>query len=81
MRGLSSVSDVYIPQDLKYPGLRLNIDRERASLVGLSPKDVVDNVITALTSNGMIAPSYWIDPTPATTTCSRCSTPLIRSST
>jgi multidrug efflux pump subunit AcrB len=23
---------------------------------------VVDNVITALTSNGMIAPSYWIDP-------------------
>ena len=62
LRGLSSVSDVYIPQDLKYPGLQLNIDRERASLVGLSPKDVVDNVITALTSNGVIAPSYWIDP-------------------
>ncbi len=62
LRGLSSVGDVYIPQDLKYPGLQLNIDRERASLVGLSPKDVVDNVITALTSNGVIAPSYWIDP-------------------
>ena len=45
-----------------YPGLELNIDRERASLIGLSPKEVVDNVITALTSNGMIAPSYWIDP-------------------
>jgi multidrug efflux pump subunit AcrB len=62
LRGLSSVADVYIPQDLKYPGLQLNIDRERASLIGLSPKDVVDNVITALTSNGVIAPSYWIDP-------------------
>jgi multidrug efflux pump subunit AcrB len=62
LRGLSSVGDVYIPQDLKYPGLQLNIDRERASLVGLSPKDVVDNIITALTSNGVIAPSYWIDP-------------------
>lgn len=62
LRGLSSIGDVYIPQDLKYPGLQLNIDRERASLVGLSPKDVVDNVITALTSNGVIAPSYWIDP-------------------
>src|SRR5581483_6669860 len=58
----SSVSDVLIPQDLRYPGLQLNIDRERASLIGLSPKDVVDNVITALTSNGVIAPSYWIDP-------------------
>jgi multidrug efflux pump subunit AcrB len=56
------VGDVYIPQDLKYPGLQLNIDRERASLIGLSPKDVVENVITALTSNGVIAPSYWIDP-------------------
>jgi multidrug efflux pump subunit AcrB len=62
LRGLSSVGDVYIPQDLKYPGLQLNIDRERASLIGLTPKDVVDNVITALTSNGVIAPSYWIDP-------------------
>ena len=61
-RRMKGVSDVLIPQDLKYPGLELNIDRERASLIGLSPKDVVDNVITALTSNGMIAPSYWIDP-------------------
>jgi len=61
-RRLKGVSDVLIPQDLRYPGLELNIDRERASLIGLSPKDVVDNVITALTSNGMIAPSYWIDP-------------------
>ncbi len=62
LRALRSVGDVYIPQDLKYPGLQLNIDRERASLLGLSPKAVVDNVITALTSNGVIAPSYWIDP-------------------
>jgi multidrug efflux pump subunit AcrB len=62
LHGLSSVGDVYIPQNLKYPGLQLNIDRERASLIGLTPKDVVDNVITALTSNGQIAPSYWIDP-------------------
>jgi multidrug efflux pump subunit AcrB len=62
IKGLNNVSDVYIPQDLKYPGLEMNIDRERASLIGLSPKDVVDNVITALTSDGQISPSYWIDP-------------------
>jgi hypothetical protein len=53
---------VYIPQDLNYPGLQLSIDRERASLIGLSAENVVDNVITALTSDGMVAPSYWIDP-------------------
>ena len=62
VKGLRNVSDVLIPQDLKYPGLRLNIDRERASLIHVSPQEVVDNVITAMTSNGMIAPSYWIDP-------------------
>jgi multidrug efflux pump subunit AcrB len=56
------VSDVLVPQDIDYPGLELNIDREQASLLGLSPKNVVDNVITALTSDGVIAPSYWIDP-------------------
>ena len=61
-RGLSEVSDVLIPQDIDYPALQLNIDRRKASLVGLSQKEVVDNVITALTSNGMIAPNYWVDP-------------------
>ena len=29
---------------------------------GLSEREVVGNVITALTSNQMIAPSVWIDP-------------------
>jgi multidrug efflux pump subunit AcrB len=47
---------------LDYPGLQLNIDREYAGLAGVSPRDVVDNVITALTSNGVIAPSFWVDP-------------------
>lgn len=56
------ISDVLIPQDLDYPGLELNIDREQASQLGLTPKDVVDNVITALTSDSVIDPSFWIDP-------------------
>jgi hydrophobic/amphiphilic exporter-1 (mainly G- bacteria), HAE1 family len=62
LRALPGVSDVLVPQDLDYPGLQLDIDRQRASLMGLSPQTVVDNVITALTSNGVIAPSFWIDP-------------------
>jgi multidrug efflux pump subunit AcrB len=62
IKGIPNVSGVYTPQDIDYPGIALNIDRERASLIGLSAKDVVQNVITAMTSDGMIAPSYWIDP-------------------
>src|SRR5580693_132103 len=61
-RGLNTVSDVLIPQDIDYPALELDVDREKAGLLGLSQKEIVDNVITSLTSNGMIAPNYWIDP-------------------
>jgi multidrug efflux pump subunit AcrB len=62
VRQLPGVSDVLVPQDVDYPALKIDIDRERASELGLSAQDVVDSLITALTSNGMIAPSYWIDP-------------------
>ena len=62
IRKLPGVSDVFIPQDVDYPSLRLDIDRERAAELGLDQREVVDNVITALTSNSMIAPSYWVDP-------------------
>ena len=61
-RSLPGVSDVLIPQDIDYPALQLDIDRVRASELGLNEKEVVGNVITALTSNAMIAPSYWVDP-------------------
>ncbi|HXJ05459.1 MAG TPA: efflux RND transporter permease subunit [Candidatus Acidoferrum sp.] len=62
IRKTAGVSEVYVPQDIDYPSLHLDVDRMRAGELGLTQKEVVDNVITALTSNGMIAPSYWIDP-------------------
>ena len=46
--GLSRVADEREPRA-----------RQRA---GADPQEVVDNVITALTSDAMIAPSYWVDP-------------------
>ena len=62
IRQIHGVADAYIPQDLDYPALRLEIDRTRAGELGLSQKEVVQNVITALTSNQMVAPNVWIDP-------------------
>jgi len=62
IRAAPGVSDVLVPQDIDYPALQLDIDRNRASDLGLSSKEVVGNVITALTSDQMIAPSYWVDP-------------------
>jgi multidrug efflux pump subunit AcrB len=61
IRQLPGVGQVYIPQDMNYPTLRLDVDRVHAGELGLTQKDVVDNVITALNSNYVIAPNYWVD--------------------
>src|SRR5579871_1058328 len=62
IRALPGVSDVFIPQDVDYPGLQVDVNRARAAELGLQPKEVIDNMTTALTSDVMIAPSYWVDP-------------------
>jgi multidrug efflux pump subunit AcrB len=61
IRQLHGVREVYIPQDMNYPTIQLRVDRVHAAELGLTQKDVVDNVITALNSNSMIAPNYWVD--------------------
>ncbi|MGA8429524.1 MAG: efflux RND transporter permease subunit [Candidatus Sulfotelmatobacter sp.] len=60
-REVHGIGQIYIPQDMNYPTLRLDVDRVHAGELGLTQKDVVDNVITALNSNYMIAPNYWVD--------------------
>ena len=62
IKNMRGVADTYIPQDMDYPALQVDVNRARAAEMGLSPQEVIDNLITALTSDAMIAPSYWVDP-------------------
>jgi multidrug efflux pump subunit AcrB len=62
LRQSPTVADVFIPQDLDYPSLRVDVDRLHAAKLGLTEREVLTNVITSLTSNQMIAPNLWIDP-------------------
>jgi hydrophobic/amphiphilic exporter-1 (mainly G- bacteria), HAE1 family len=62
VRALPEVADVFVPQESAYPTLKVDVDRMKAARLGLDQRDVVTNLITALTSNQMIAPSIWIDP-------------------
>jgi HAE1 family hydrophobic/amphiphilic exporter-1 len=61
IRDLPGVGEIYIPQDMNYPALRFNVDRVHAAELGLNQRQIVDNMITALNSNTMIAPNYWVD--------------------
>src|SRR2546426_8685789 len=62
IRSLSGVKDILIPQDIDSPALRIDFDRTRADQLGLNTKELVTNLITALSSNQTIAPTYWTDP-------------------
>jgi multidrug efflux pump subunit AcrB len=59
---IPGVADTYIPEDVDAPSLQLSINRYYAQEMGMSEHEVVSNIITSLTSDGMIAPSYWVDP-------------------
>ena len=62
LENLPQVAGTFVAEESGYPTLRINVDRVKAARLGLSQRDVITNVITALTSNEMIAPSIWIDP-------------------
>jgi multidrug efflux pump subunit AcrB len=59
---LPEVANTFIPEESDYPTLNIQVDRVKAARLGLDQRDVVTNLITALTSNAMIAPSIWIEP-------------------
>lgn len=54
--------DVRIKQRLDYPAIRVDVDRTKAAYVGLTPTEVVKNVVTSLNSSVNFEPAFWIDP-------------------
>ncbi|HUY17956.1 MAG TPA: efflux RND transporter permease subunit [Candidatus Binataceae bacterium] len=61
IKGLREVSQTFIPQESDYPTLDIQVDRVKAARLGLTQKDVISGVITALDSNLYIHPSIWIN--------------------
>jgi multidrug efflux pump subunit AcrB len=61
-RSIPEIADMIIPQDLEAPILKMTVDRTRSGMLGLTSKEVISNLVTAIVSNGMIQPNYWIDP-------------------
>ncbi len=54
--------DVHIHQVVDVPEIRFNVDRTRASQLGLTQKDVATDLLVSLSSNVQTAPNYWINP-------------------
>jgi multidrug efflux pump subunit AcrB len=62
MRRVPGAVDVHVQQAFDLPTLRLDVDRTRVQSVGLSPRDVAQNVLVSLSSSFQTAPSFWVDP-------------------
>ncbi|HVW04443.1 MAG TPA: efflux RND transporter permease subunit [Vicinamibacterales bacterium] len=54
--------DVRVHQLFDLPTLKLDIDRARVQSVGLSARDVAQNVLVSLSSSFQTAPAFWVDP-------------------
>ncbi len=53
--------DVRIQQDSEYPEIDIQVDRIRAANLGLTPQDIVKNVVSSLVSSVNFNPAFWID--------------------
>ena len=59
---LPFLRDLQFGQSLDYPTIEVNVDREKAGFVGLTPADVSRSIVTATSSSRFVVPNYWADP-------------------
>jgi CzcA family heavy metal efflux pump len=58
---IPGAADVHVHQVVDQPQIRLNVDRDRASELGLTQKDVTSSMLISLTGNGSVAPNFWVN--------------------
>ena len=54
-------ADVRIAQRIDYPNLNVKMDRELAASQGVTPEDVMKNLVAATNSSVNFDPAFWID--------------------
>lgn len=59
---LKDLRDVQFGQTLDYPSVDVNIDRERAGLLGVKMADATRSLVAATASSRFTVPNYWADP-------------------
>jgi multidrug efflux pump subunit AcrB len=59
---IPGAADVHLHQIVNLPEIRLNIDRTRGVLVGMSERDVANNMLISLSSSSQTAPNFWLNP-------------------
>ena len=59
---IPSLRDLQFAQVLDYPTLDVNINRERAGLLGVRMSDATKSLVASTASSRFTVPNYWADP-------------------
>jgi CzcA family heavy metal efflux pump len=62
LRHVPGAVDVHVQQLMNNPTLHLDVDRVRALQVGLSQRDVAQNLLVSLSSSFQTTPTFWLNP-------------------
>ena len=62
IKHVPGIADLRIQQPFDDPELMVNVDRTRASQLGLRQTDVAGSLLTATSGSFQTAPNYWLDP-------------------
>jgi multidrug efflux pump subunit AcrB len=62
VRHIPGLVDARIEQPNDLPELRVTTDRSRAQQLGITQRDVANNLLLTLSGSSQIAPSFWLNP-------------------
>ncbi|MBA4149009.1 MAG: efflux RND transporter permease subunit [Verrucomicrobia bacterium] len=62
LKDLPYLRDVHIAQTLDFPTVGVEIDRQRAGLLGVKVEDITKSLVAATTSSRFTVANYWADP-------------------
>jgi len=62
LRQIPGTADVHVQQMMSLPTLHLQIDRNKATQVGMDARDVAQNVLVSLSGSFQTAPNFWLNP-------------------
>ena len=62
LRQIPGVVDARLQQSQAQPAFRIDVDRTRAQLLGLTEGDVTNSLIADLSGTAQVAPTYWLNP-------------------
>ena len=62
MRKIPELRDAQIAQELDFPSVKIDVDRERAGQLGVNMQDVTRTMVAATTSSRFTQANFWADP-------------------